>query len=661
LEQAEKDLRLVGQLEGIRLKAATWADGGFDYATADRDYASAFRESDLIREGEEIETVATQLRGSSIRDQVIAALDDWARVTANASRRAWLLAVLRRADPDPWRDRYRDPAVWKDRAALERLAAEAKVDELSPHLITALANIMKRNGANRVPLLTKAQRICPSDFWLNFQLGFTLAEEKSASEGIGYLRAALVVRPKSSPVHNNLGVALTSIGQLDEAIAELRQAIELNPKVVEPHINLGRALHEKKQLDAAIEEYRIAIALDPKAALPHSNLGAALADKQQWDMAIQECGIAIALDPKAASPHNNLGLALATKGQLDAAIQEYRRAIELDPKDARFHNNLGTALSDKKQQDEAIHEYLRAIQLDPKFAAPHRNLGQEFLNKHQLDAAIEEYHKAIALDSKYALAHAKLGVALAFKKQLDAAIEEYRRAIDLDPKLAQVYFGLCSALRQKGLLVESLREIRTGHRLGSEQPNWPNDSARMVREAENLVKLDRKLTAVMQGKERPDNDGERLALAQFCQLPFKQLNAASTRFFTEAFAHDVKLADDMQQQYRYNAACVAALAGCGQGKDVDKLDEKERARLRQQAVTWLNADLKHWTKQAQSVKLSDRALVQQTLQHWQEDSDLAALRDSVALGKLPADERAACHKLWDDVADLLKKVQGNAK
>ena len=33
-----------------------------------------------------------------------------------------------------------------------------------------------------------------------------------------------------------------------------------------------------------------------------------------------------------------------------------------------------------------------------------------------------------------------------------------------------------------------------------------------------------------------------------------------------------------------------------------------------------------------------------TLQHWQKDSDLATLRDPAALGKLPADEQAACKK-----------------
>jgi hypothetical protein len=43
--------------------------------------------------------------------------------------------------------------------------------------------------------------------------------------------------------------------------------------------------------------------------------------------------------------------------------------------------------------------------------------------------------------------------------------------------------------------------------------------------------------------------------------------------------------------------------------------------------------------------------------HWQQDSDLAGLRDPDAVARLPADERQACQQLWADVAALLKQAQ----
>src|SRR5262249_37446614 len=118
-----------------------------------------------------------------------------------------------------------------------------------------------------------------------------------------------------------------------------------------------------------------------------------------------------------------------------------------------------------------------------------------------------------------------------------------------------------------------------------------------------------------------------------------------------------KLADDLQAWHRYNAACVAALAAAGQGEDTAKLDNTERARLRQHALDWLRADLALWSKQLESGRPPDRALVGQRLRHWQKDTDPAAIRDEAALAKLPAAERAAFAQLWADLAVLLKKAE----
>ena len=365
--------------------------------------------------------------------------------------------------------------------------------------------------------------------------------------------------------------------------------------------------------------------------------------------AITELHKAIELRPDNTLAHNSLGVALHYNKQLDKAIQEYRRAIELDPKCTAAHVNLGLALRDKKQLDEAIQECRRAIELDPKSAAAHLNLGNALGDKKQLDEAIQEYRRVVELDPKSALAHNHLGYALQEKKQLDGAIQEYRRATELDPNFALAHNNLGFALREAGKLTESLNAFRTGRRLGSGQPEW-------VQDAERLVEQDRKLAAIREGKEKPADDAERLALAQLCQLPYKKLYVASARFFSEAFAHDAKFADDMQKQNRYNAACAAALAGCGQGHDGDNLEDKERAGLRQQAVEWLRADIAYWTKQAASDKSADGDRMRQTLRHWQEDSDLSGLRDPAELAKLPADEQEACRKLWVDVQAALDKA-----
>jgi hypothetical protein len=47
------------------------------------------------------------------------------------------------------------------------------------------------------------------------------------------------------------------------------------------------------------------------------------------------------------------------------------------------------------------------------------------------------------------------------------------------------------------------------------------------------------------------------------------------------------------------------------------------------------------------------------MRHWQQDADLASVRDPQALDRLPNDERHQWRQLWQDVAALLKGVEGN--
>jgi tetratricopeptide (TPR) repeat protein/tRNA A-37 threonylcarbamoyl transferase component Bud32 len=519
VQQARADLQLVDRLDAARLKAATIVESHYDEAGAERGYAAAFRQARLGQVGDEVATVAARLRASAVKAQLVAALDDWASLTQSPARRAWLLAVARGADPDPWRDRFRDPKLWQDRKALQRLARQAKVQQLSPQLVAALATVLAWRGGDALGLLTAAQRRSPQDFWLNFQLGNALQEaQKPGEAAIGYYRAALALRPKASAVYHNLGVALAAKGERDEAITCFQQALALDPKLPMAHTNLGNALQEKGDLDGAIACYHKALAIDPKYAPAHTYLGAAL----------------------------------AARGELEGAIACYQKALALDPKYAFAHGNLGQAL-------------------------------------------LEQGH-------------------------LRAARASTRRCLQLLPPR------------------EPLRPL----------------VSQQLQQCERLLVLEARLPAILKGERAPASAAEGLAYARLCQL--KKYYAAAARFSADAFAADPKLADNLLTGHRYNAACSAALAAAGQGEDARKLDDKERARLRQQALDWLRADLVLRSKQLASGQPADRAAVQQALRHWQQDSDLAGLRDQEALAKLSAQEQKACTHLWADVAALLKRA-----
>jgi tetratricopeptide (TPR) repeat protein len=251
-------------------------------------------------------------------------------------------------------------------------------------------------------------------------------------------------------------------------------------------------------------------------------------------------------------------------------------------------------------------------------------------------------------------------LALSRKNQLDDAIQAYRRAIELKPDRGETHCNLGGVLQRQGKYSESLAEYRKGHELGSKTPGWNYPSAAWVRRAEILVNLDARLPDILAAKDKPADNSECLYLAQMCQ-EHKKLFASSARFYARAFESDPELAKSSANGHQYNASCAAALAGCGQGNDVDRVDEMECARLRTQALEWLRADLTYWTKQTISEKAADRAKVQQPLKHWQGDSDLVGIRDKDALSKLPTEEQESFNQLWAEVEAVLKKAQEKPK
>jgi tetratricopeptide (TPR) repeat protein/serine/threonine protein kinase len=436
-------------------------------------------------------------------------------------------------------------------------------------------------------------------------------------------------RDRLSEVYNTLGGVLAAQGKQDKAIAAYREALRIKPDYPEARTNLGNALYNKGRLDEAIAAYHDA-----------------LRSRQDF--------------PQAYTAHYNLGNALRDKGRLDEAIAAYREALRIKPDYPEARTNLGNALHNKGRLDEAIaayHDALRSRQDFPQAYTAHDNLGDALHDKGQLEEAIAEYREALRLQKDYPQAHHSLGNALRDRGRLEEAIAEFREAIRLKGDFPEAHCNLGALLRRKGQFREALQELRRGHELGCKNPRWPYASARWVRECERLVELDGKLPSILEGKSTPASPAEQIELAGLCTA--KRLHRAAARLYEAALSTEPRLATDPGAFHRYNAACAAALAGCGQGEDAGKLDGAERARLRHQALDWLRADRDAWRRRLDTE--SDKAwpeLVRQ-MRHWQGDPDLAGVREPEALARLPEAERPAWRQLWAGVADTL--VEGLAK
>jgi tetratricopeptide (TPR) repeat protein len=609
---------------------------------------------------------AERVRARALRVQLAVALDYWAFVRRRLKAKGWrhLAAVARAADPDPWRGKVRAALGVADRAARRRalaaLAEGAPAEGLPPSAVALLSQGLEAVGApdRGLALLRQARRRFPGDFWVNHQLAHALlaCRPPRREEALRYFAAAVSLRPQSPIAHLNLGYALDAKGQRDEAIAEYREAIRLKEDFAGAHLNLGIALYHTGRLEQAIACFRRAIRLKEGYAEAHNNLGNVLQDKGRLEEAIACYRQAIRLKKDFAPFHNNLGDALKAKGRLDDAIAEYRKAIRIQKDYADAHCNLGIALRAGGRPDEAIACFRRTIRLKKDHALAHMSLGVALKNQGLLDEAIAAYKEAIRHQKDYTGAHYNLGMALRARGRLDEAIACYRKAIALKPDSAEAHCNLGEALAAKGQFPEALASNRRGHELGSKRPGWPYPSGDWVRRAQRLVDLDRKLPAVLAGKVVPANAPEALELAWLCRQPYKRLFAASARFSALAFTADPALADDLAAGYRYAAACAAALAAAGKGEGAGKLTDKERARLRGQALDWLKADLILWAPFVQGTG-PQRQQARGDLARWRPDPALAGVRDQADLARLPQAEGAAWRKLWAGVDSLLKRTQ----
>jgi serine/threonine protein kinase/Flp pilus assembly protein TadD len=484
-------------------------------------------------------------------------------------------------------------------------------------------------------------------------LGAALFHKGRLDEAIAAWHRAAELRPDSVMTHTSLGTTLCQMGRFDEAAAAWGRVVELKPADADARCNLGFALWKLRRLDEAGAAFRKTIELKPDYADAHFNLGSVQLAKGRFEEAVTALSRAIEIKPDHAGAHANLGCALWKLGRRDEAIAAYREAIRLHPDIEGVHCNLGAALTAQGRLDDAVTAYRQAAALKPDHAETRCELGCVLWRLGRLDEAGDCFRKVIALKPDYADAHYNLGNVHLGKGQFEEAVIAYRRALGLNADLAEAHCNLGHALREQGAFAAALDELKRGHELGSRSPDWPYPSGGWVRECRRLVELDGRLPSVLKGEAQPAA-AERKEYAYLCSR--KKLYAASARLWARAFADDPKLADDLCAGHRYYAACAAALAAAGRGKDAGGLGDAERVRWRKQALEWLRANLEANDTLLAGRKPEDCGAVRQRLSHWQADPDLAGLRDPAAVAGLPADEREAWRRLWADVEVLLARA-----
>ncbi len=630
-------------------------------------YEEAFHNAGLGNVHDDPAVVPSRVEASPIRPDLVAALDDWASCATDRDQRAWVLTVARLADPDKWRDRVREPATWDYLPVLADLTETAPVAEQSPQLLAMLGRRFHETDGDATAFMGRVVLAHPGDFWVNVEMAYFLYETAPV-DAIGHYRTALAIRPETAPVVGGLGVLYFHHGQMAEAAQHFQQAAHLAPLAPWVHNNLGMVAFAANRRVPALVHLREAIRLDPDYASAHCNLGLALEAEGQLAEARDECQRALRLDPTncAAKPDlQGLLLRLGLGVNLRLAWQK-ELAANPPHHDAWFgYAELCLFLGDEKEYRRARSDLLARFEASTDLHVAQRTARTSLL----LPAPEDELRQAVAIADHAVVArgpkypgpypHAVFAKGLA-----EYRLGRFESAIALIEGVASQLWSPAphivvamaderagrSERALKGLAAAVLSFDWSAAKADNRDPAWVAHILR--REAEALILP--MLPVFLEGKYQPSDNDERLCLLAVCQ--FKDLRGAEAGLYASAFAADPKLAEQLETELRYRAACAAAVAGAGGGADGARLRETERARWRRQARAWLRADVDAWAGKLERRPGADRAAVERMLAVWRTDPDLAGLRETNTLGNLPPDERQKCLALWTDIATRIERV-----
>jgi serine/threonine-protein kinase len=626
VNRARADAEMVSRLEEIRLR---FSEGGRSQEPASRSpeqmYADAFRNYGIPVMTLEPVEAAARIRNAAIVEMLLAFMHDWFH-RAPEQNRARLRDVLDRADDDPWRHAFREALLEKDAMKLSELAHAPGASSQPPGVVSGLAAAMIGNmyRYEAQEFMRQAQQRHPGDFWINYLLGCFWWEE-FPQEAVGYFRAAVAIRPTSEGAYLMLGRALRGAGDREGALAAFRRSAALLPSSVVAQ-ELAWALAPRGRLEEARAAWEQLLDRDPPEHDTwegYAQLCLFLRNEQAYRRARK------ALLKRFGETKNHWIIAERTSlacllmpvsgDELQAAIRLADLAVEAGkstlPGNPYLRFVKGLALYRAGRPNEALPLLQEAAEKLQERAGP------------RLALAMAQFQSGKASEARKTLA-------------------EVIRAFDWDESRAG---------SQADLTTVCVNHV-------------------LRREAEVLVLPN--LPAFLRRTYWPQENVERIALLGICQS--QELYGAAARLFADAFAADPGLADSMNAAClhrailgyesptdsieafnagcRYLAARCAALAGCGLGKDWDKLSAAERTRWRKQARAWLRADLAMWTARLASDSALERGLARRILTHWQADPDLAGLREPHALDELTTDEQNDCLALWHEVRALLKRA-----
>ncbi len=252
------------------------------------------------------QTIAAKLRSTDFREQILLAMDLWARVERELDRHSprmiQIFRVAERLDDDPWRIRIRRACATDDGDELVQLAKSpesARASATTTYLL-AMSLITTNEQAEALALLHRNYDRFPGDYWINHTLALLHVQftaDKDATEALRFATAARALRPDAASPYSLIGECYALRGDQERALQYQEQAAKLAPADPVSNFWVGQSLFRLGRFRDALGKFQ-----DCRDRCPHNH----------------------SVYPVCVAWIGNSQLAL---GDADEAMQSFRQAV----------------------------------------------------------------------------------------------------------------------------------------------------------------------------------------------------------------------------------------------------------------------------------------------------------------------------------------------
>ncbi len=488
------------------------------------------------------------------------------------------------------------------------------------------------------------------DVLQRLDLSHSPAARKQLEEAVDVYRQALEINPGMAFVDLQMGQCLLKLNRNEEAEAAFKQAVAKDPRDYQSLLGLAASCYGQQRFADAAASMRPVLKLYPNEAQAHALLGFCLEKDRKLEEALASFRQAVKLGSQDVNVHLQMGYLLKNKGQLELAVEAFQAVTDIEPKRVEAHRMLAYALQQLGRLHESEASARQAIELNDQDHWSHYHLGVTLNALGHLAEANAALERATALDPAQPHVWALLVQTYRQTRRHAEAIAAADRALQLEPDNPWVLYHRGCVCMESGQYDEALETFKKTQVAGQRRQDWNTDMDFWIRQAE----YNRDFVAA-------EGDLPKSGTRRFIY----KTGAARRHFSARRYVHAAReavselrpgnsLTSDLE---RYNAACAAAMAACGEGELAEEAREAERARMLQHALSWLNEELKSIAAHAAQDDIHTRNAACAKLRWWQEDDLLAGVREPDALAKLPAENRAKWEAFWEKIEDVIAEAE----